>query len=610
MSEHVPSIKKHGLMDWLTTVDHKKIAIMYLATGAIYLVIGGIFALLMRLQLAVPNNTLFVGSDFNQLLTMHGIVMIFFVATPVIFGFWNAIIPLQVGARDVAYPFLNALGFWLFFFGALLVNISWFFGGAPEGGWTIYAPLALSQYTGTGTDFLVLGLQLSGAGTIMNGINFLATIINMRAPGLSMLRLPMFTWTSIVVSVLILFAFPPLTIALFLIFFDRIFGTNFFNVAAGGDPVIYEHLFWIFGHPEVYILVLPAFGILSEILPVFSRKPLFGYHGMVIATSTIGLLGMMVWVHHMFTVGLGPIANSIFGIATSAIAVPTGIKVFTWIFTMWRGKIRFTTSMLYAASVIPNFVFAGVTGVMLALPPGDFQFHDTYFVVGHFHYVILGGIVASLIAAAYYWWPIIFNRQLNEKVGKINFWFYQIGFALTFLVQHWMGPLGMPRRVFTYEGGRGLDTINMISTIGAFLMSVSVLVIVLSIVHAWFKGKPTQSDPWDARTLEWSIKLPVPEYNFAQTPRVRARDAFWYEKMAGNKEMVPAEPLGEIHMPSPSILPFIMSVGFFIASFGFIFHLLPITLAGFAIAGVCMVIRSFKDDHGYHVNPNELSEGV
>ncbi|MCF6093638.1 cytochrome c oxidase subunit I [Microaerobacter geothermalis] len=609
MSHSLSINKRTGIWDWLTTVDHKKIGIMYLAAAGLFFVIGGIEAFLMRLQLMYPNNDLFVGSTFNQLMTMHGTTMIFFVAMPAIFGFMNAVVPLQIGARDVAFPFLNSLGFWLFFLGGILLNVSWFAGGAPEGGWTAYAPLSSSSlYTGTGLDYYVLGLQISGAGSLMGGINFLVTIINMRAPGMTFMRMPLFTWTSFVISALILFAFPPLTVGLFLMFFDRLFDANFFDPTGGGNVVIWEHLFWIFGHPEVYILVLPAFGIFSEVIPTFSKKRLFGYHSMVFATVLIGFLGFMVWVHHMFTVGLGPLANSIFAVATMAIAVPTGIKIFNWLFTLWGGQIRFTTANIFALGFIPSFVMGGVTGVMLAMAPADFQFQDSYFVVAHFHYVILGGTVFGLFAGLYYWWPKIFGRMLNETLGKWHFWLFFIGFHITFFPQHLLGVWGMPRRVFTYLPNQGLDTGNFISTVGAFFMGAAVIVFLFNVIWTTKRGERAVNDPWDGRSLEWSISSPAPEYNFAQIPQIRGLDAYWVEKMAGNKEMKPSEPLGEIHMPSPSILPLIMSLGLFISSFGFIYHNYYIAGAGLLITFACMFIRSIKDDHGYHIKPDEMSE--
>jgi cytochrome c oxidase subunit 1 len=611
-------------MDWLTTVDHKKIAILYFLAGGIFFLAGGLEAILIRMQLMFPESTLFIGGTYNQLLTMHGTTMIFFAAMPLIFGFMNAVVPLQIGARDVAYPFVNALGFWLFFFGGLLMNTSWFLGGAPDAGWTAYAPLS-TAYSGHGVDFYVVGLQIAGLGTLIGGINFLVTIINMRAPGMTFMRMPLFTWTAFVTSALVLFAFPAITVGLVELMFDRLFHGNFFEVGKGGNTVLWQHLFWIFGHPEVYILILPAFGIISEVIPTFARKRLFGYSSMVFATVLIGFLGFMVWVHHMFATGLGPVANSIFAVATMAIAVPTGVKIFNWLFTMWGGQLRFTTAMLFAVAFVPTFVMGGVTGVMLAVPPADFQYHDSYFVVAHFHYVIVGGIILGVFSGLFYWWPKMFGRTLNETLGKWMFWIFFLGFHLTFFPQHFLGLMGMPRRVFTYHPGEGLETGNYISSIGAFMMGVATIIFLYNIILTSMKKQDALDDPWDGRTLEWTIPSPPPEYNFRLTPLVRGLDPFWKEKMAGNKTMTAAEPLGPIHMPSGSILPFTMSLGLFIAGYGFmygrevfsnaflatIFNNYIVSIIGVGITFTCMVLRSVYDDKGWHVELEELEkEGV
>ncbi|CAM3412145.1 MULTISPECIES: cytochrome c oxidase subunit I [Brevibacillus] len=603
-ASHAP--KRTGLWDWLTTVDHKKIGILYLIAGGIFFLAGGLEAILIRLQLVYPELNVIGAKTFNELITMHGTTMIFLAAMPIIFALMNAVVPLQIGARDVAFPFLNSLGFWLFFFGGVLLNTSWFMGGAPDAGWTSYATLSLNQYSGSGVDFYVLGLQIAGLGTLIGGINFLVTIINMRAPGMTFMRMPIFTWASFITSGLILFAFPAITVGLVLLMFDRLFGGNFFNPDAGGNVIIWEHLFWIFGHPEVYILILPAFGIISEVVSTFSRKRLFGYSSMVFATALIGFLGFMVWAHHMFTTGLGAIANTLFGLATMLIAVPTGIKIFNWLLTMWGGQIRFTTANLFAVGFIPTFTIGGMTGIMLAVPPADYQYHDSYFVVAHFHYVIVGGLVFGLFAGLYYWWPKMFGKMLNETIGKWNFWTFFIGFHLTFFPQHFLGLMGMPRRVYTYLAGQGLEVGNFISSIGVIGMTLGTI---LFIVNGFVAAKSTQkapADPWDARTLEWSIPSPPPEYNFAQTPLVRGLDALWVEKMAGNKGMTPAEPLGSIHMPSPSILPFLMSVALFVAGYGFMFHNYWLVGLGMAVNFGCMLARSLKDDPGYHIEPEEI----
>lgn len=599
------------LWEYLTTVDHKKIAILYLIAGGLFFVLGGLEAMFIRIQLAVPNNDFVSAGLYNEILTMHGTTMIFLAAMPLLFAFMNAIMPLQIGARDVAFPFVNALGFWLFFFGGIFLNLSWFLGGAPDAGWTSYASLSMAS-EGHGIDFYALGLQISGAGTLMGGINFLVTIINMRAPGMTYMRMPLFTWSTFVASALILFAFPPLTVGLFLLIFDRMFGSNFFDVANGGNTVIWEHLFWIFGHPEVYILVLPAFGIFSEIFATFSRKRLFGYSSMVFATVLIGFLGFMVWAHHMFTTGLGPIANAIFAVATMAIAVPTGIKIFNWLFTMWGGSIKFTTPMLYAVAFIPSFVGGGVTGVMLASAAADYQYHDSYFVVAHFHYVIVGGVVFGLLAATHFYWPKMFGTMLNEALGKITFWLFLIGFHLTFFIQHFLGLMGMPRRIFTFLPNQGLDAGNLISTIGAFFMAIATLILLINIVITSVKNEKVGNDPWeDGRTLEWAIPSPPPFYNFKQLPLVRGLDPLWIEKMEGKKGMTPAEPLGDIHMPNNSFTPFMISLGLFVAAFGALYREdynwgILVLIAGMGITLLSMFVRSVKDDHGFHIHKEDL----
>ncbi|KIL44758.1 cytochrome c oxidase subunit I [Jeotgalibacillus soli] len=583
--------------------------------------VGGLEAMVIRIQLAVPDSNFVSAGLYNEILTMHGTTMIFLAAMPLLFAFMNAVVPLQIGARDVAFPFLNSLGFWLFFFGGIFLNLSWFLGGAPDAGWTSYASLSLAS-EGHGIDFYVLGLQISGAGTLIAGINFLVTIINMRAPGMTYMRMPLFTWSTFVASALILFAFPPLTVGLFLMLFDRMFGANFFDHTMGGNTIIWEHLFWIFGHPEVYILILPAFGIFSEIFATFSRKRLFGYSAMVFATVLIGFLGFMVWVHHMFTVGLGPTANAIFAVATMAIAVPTGVKIFNWMLTMWGGSIKFTTPMLYAVAFIPSFVAGGVTGVMLAVAAADYQYHDTYFVVAHFHYVIIGGVVLGLLAGTHFYWPKMFGTMLNETLGKVTFWLFLIGFHLTFFIQHFLGLMGMPRRIWKYLPNQGLEVGNAISTVGAFFMAAGVLVLIYNIIITQVRNERVGNDPWgDGRTLEWAIASPPPFYNFKQLPLVRGLDPYWIEKMEGNDRMTPAEPIGDIHMPNNSFIPFVMSLGLFIAAFGAMYQVdwrasdgaeygwaIPVLVIGMLITIGSMAVRSLKDDHGYHVHKEDLEK--
>lgn len=597
--------------DYLTTVDHKKIAILYLIAGGFFFIVGGLEAMFIRIQLAVPNNDFLAAGLYNEILTMHGTTMIFLAAMPLLFAFMNAAVPLQIGARDVAFPFINALGFWLFFFGGVFLNLSWFLGGAPDAGWTSYASLSLASES-HGIDFYALGLQISGIGTLIGGINFLVTIINMRAPGMTYMRMPLFTWSTFVASALILFAFPPLTVGLALLMFDRLFGTAFFDPNLGGNTVIWEHLFWIFGHPEVYILILPAFGIFSDVFSTFSKKRLFGYSSMVFATVLIGFLGFMVWAHHMFTTGLGPIANAIFAVATMAIAVPTGIKIFNWMFTMWGGQLQINTAMLWSIAFIPSFVLGGVTGVMLASAAADYQYHDSYFVVAHFHYVIVGGVVFGLFAGLHYWWPKIFGKILDETLGKITFWLFFIGFHLTFFIQHFLGLMGMPRRVFTFGKDLGWDLANLISSVGAIFMALATVVLFINIVKTSISKQKVAGDAWGyGRTLEWSIPSPPPEHNFTQTPLVRGLDPLWVEKMEGKKGMTPAEPIGDIHMPNGSILPFIISFGLFIAAFGVLFKNdyawgIPVMIIGLLVTFGAMFFRSIIDDHGYHIHKEDL----
>lgn len=608
-----------SVWEYLTTVDHKKIAHLYLGAGGFFFLLGGLEAMFIRLQLMKPNNNFVNEQLFNQIMTMHGTTMIFLAAMPLLFAFMNAIVPLQIGARDVAFPFLNALGFWLFFFGGIFLNLSWFLGGAPDAGWTSYASLSLRSES-HGIDFYTLGLQISGFGTLISGINFLVTIINMRAPGMSFMRMPLFTWTTFVSSALILLAFPPLTIGIFLLMFDRLFGSNFFDVAMGGNTIIWEHLFWIFGHPEVYILVLPAFGIFSEVIPTFSRKRLFGYPSMVFATILIGFLGFMVWAHHMFTTGLGNVANAIFAVATMAIAVPTGIKIFNWLLTMWGGSIKITVPMLYALGFIPSFVMGGVTGVMQAVAPLDYQLHDTYFIVGHFHYVIIGGVVFAILAAAHFYWPKMFGTMLSEKLGYVTFTLFFIGFHLTFFVQHFLGLMGMPRRVATFLPGQGLEIGNLISSIGALLMAVGAVTLLINIIVTSIKNEKVVADPWgDGRTIEWAISSPPPFYNFKQIPLIRGIDSWWLEKMDDKKKLTAAEPLGDIHMPNNSIIPFFVSFGLFIAAIGALYNPLnsvgdgkawgiPVLITGLIIVFGSMLIRSLRDDYGYHIHKEDLVE--
>ena len=531
--------ERSALVEWLTTVDHKKIGILYFWTSVAYFLIAGLLALLMRTQLIVPENTFLGPETYNQVFTMHGTMMVFFVGMPLNAAFFNYFVPLMIGARDVAFPRLNAFSYWAFLFGSLLMLSGFLFGAAPNGGWFGYANLTSSRLysPGLNIDFWVMGLQVLGVASLASALNFFVTIVNMRAPGMSLMRMPVFVWMTLVTAVLILLAFPSLTVGLFMIMFDRYFGTNFFNPAAGGDPVIWQHLFWIFGHPEVYILILPPMGMISEILPTFSRKPLFGYTFVVFAGITIAFLSFGVWAHHMFAVGLGPVPNAVFATTTMLIAIPTGVKIFNWLGTLWGGAIEMKTALLFAASFIAMFTIGGISGVMHASVPVDYWQTDSYFVVAHFHYVLFGGLVFSIFAATYYWFPKMFGRMLDERLGKLHFWLTLIGFNLTFFPMHFLGVDGMPRRIYTYAADMGWGSWNLVISIGGYLTGLAVIVFLYNVLRTLRRPADAPADPWDGRTLEWSIPSPPPAHNFDVVPVVRGRDAFWIQKY-GAEEVV------------------------------------------------------------------------
>jgi cytochrome c oxidase subunit 1 len=523
------------LHDWVTTVDHKKLGILYILYALVFLVMGGIEATIMRIQLIVPHNHFVSPQVFNRMFTMHGTTMIFFVTMPILFGFGNYLIPLMIGARDMAFPRLNAWSFWLTAFGGLLLYFS-FIGGnglygagtAPDVGWFAYAPLTATAFSiGHSTDFWTLGLLVSGFGSIGTAINILATIVCLRCPGMTLSKMPLFAWLNLVMAAMVLLAISPLTAAQIMLSLDRFLGAHFFDTLAGGSAVMWMHFFWIFGHPEVYVLVIPAFAFASEIIPVFSRKPIFGYPVMVAATVCIGFVGFSVWAHHMFTVGMNSYANSFFTITTMVIGVPTGIKIFNWIGTMWGGKIIFKTPMLFCIAFLFQFLIAGLTGIMLSAAPFDWQLGNSYFVVAHFHYVIVGGILFTLFGAFYYWFPKMSGRMYNETLGKWHFFLFFIGFHLTFDFMHVPGLLGMPRRIYTYEPGRGWEIWNLICTIGVFFQIAGTFVFIGNLLWSYFKGKAAGNDPWDAWTLEWSTSSPPVEYNFAEIPVVKSRRPLW-----------------------------------------------------------------------------------
>jgi cytochrome c oxidase subunit I len=521
--------------EWITTVDHKRLGILYIVYALVFLVIGGIEATIMRIQLAIPHNHFVSPQVFNQMFTMHGTTMIFFVAMPVMFGFANYMVPLMIGARDMAFPRLNAFSFWMSALGGFILYFS-FLGGsglygagsAPDVGWFAYAPLTSQAFSpGHSTDYWIIGLLVSGVGSIGTTLNIATTILCMRCPGMTLGRMPLFTWLNLVMSGLVLVVVSPLTAAQIMLLIDRYLGGHFFDTQAGGSAVIWMHFFWIFGHPEVYVLIIPAFAFISEIVPVFSRKPIFGYSIMVAATVTIGFISLGVWAHHMFTVGMTSYGNAFFVASTMAISVPTGIKIFNWLGTMWGGKIVFKTPMLFCIAFLFQFLIAGLTGVMLAAAPFNWQLSGSYFVIAHFHYVIVGGILFALFAAFYYWFPKMSGKMYDETLGKWHFWLFLVGFHLTFDFMHVPGVLGMPRRIYTYEPGRGWEVWNMIVSIGVVFQIVGVLIFVFNLVWSYFKGKAAGNDPWDAWTLEWSTASPPPEYNFATIPVVRSRRPLW-----------------------------------------------------------------------------------
>ena len=520
---------------WVATVDHKRIGVMYIGMALLFLVIGGIEATIMRIQLALPNNDFVSPQVFNRMFTMHGTTMIFFVAMPILFGFGNYAVPLMIGARDMAFPRLNAFSFWLTLFGGLLLYFS-FVGGfglygagnAPDVGWFAYAPLTSKVFSpGHSTDFWTLGLIVSGFGSIGTAANMVTTIICLRCPGMTLSRMPLWGWMNLVMSGMVLFVITPLTAAQAMICLDRYLGAHFFDTQAGGSAVIWMHFFWIFGHPEVYVLIIPAFGFVSEIVPVFSRKPMFGYPIMVGATCAIGFVSFSVWAHHMFTVGMNSYGNSFFAITTMAIGVPTGIKIFNWLGTMWGGKIIFKTPMLFCTAFIFQFLIAGLTGIMLSCVPFNWQLSGSYFVVAHFHYVIVGGILFATFGGFYYWYPKVTGKMLSETLGRWHFWLFVIGFHLTFDFMHIPGLLGMPRRIYTYEPGRGWDIWNQIVTVGTVVQATAILIFVFNLIWSYWKGKDAGCDPWDAWTLEWSTTSPPPEYNFATIPVVHSRRPLW-----------------------------------------------------------------------------------
>ena len=561
--EHHESLYSGGIWSWITTVDHKRIGVMYFVTSFFFLFVGGLEALIIRTQLWSAEQAVVSAETYNALFTMHGTTMIFMVAMPMAVAFFNYVVPLQIGARDVAFPRLNALSYWIYLFGSLFMNVSWFVGSPPNTSWVGYANITSAQWTpGPSVDFWLIGLSILGIASIMGGVNFVTTIVNMRSPGMKLMRMPMFSWMSLVTSFLLITAMPVIAVALIFLAFDRFYGANFYNVGAGGDPVLWQHLFWIFGHPEVYILVLPAFGIISDVIPVFSRKPLFGYPMVAYAGIVIGFIGWGVWSHHMFTVGLGPIADSFFVASTMIIAIPTAVKIFNWLGTMWGGSLRFTTAMLFAIGLVAEFTVGGLSGVMHAAAPIDLQQHDSYFVVAHFHYVIAGGMMMGLFSGMYFWFPKVTGRLMSEKLGRWHFWLTVIGFNLTFFPMHYSGMYGMPRRTWTYAAELNLDIWNQLSTVGGFIFGLSTLVLLYNIVKSARSGEPAGADPWGAHTVEWAIPSPPHHYNFPELPTVRSKEPLWHdEERAAVLAQTMKHPAKEPVMPNPSYWPILVAAG-------------------------------------------------
>jgi cytochrome c oxidase subunit I len=651
-----------GLWSWLTTVDHKRIGIMYGYAAFTFFIIGGVEALLLRIQLSQANAEFLTAGAYNALFTMHGTTMIFLFVMPASSALMNYLLPLLIGARDVAFPRLNALSWWIFFFGGIFLYSTFIFGtsappigvdglggidgnlapgggpgsfnflaDSPDGGWFGYQPNAGPLYSpGTAMDYWALGLQIIGLASLVSSVNFLVTVLNLRAKGMRLLRMPVFAWMTTITSFLLLFSLPIIAVALFMVTFDRQFGSLFFAAQAGGDVILWQHLFWLFGHPEVYILILPAMGIVSEILPTFSRKPLFGYSAVVFAGAAIAFLGFGVWAHHMFASGITPVAQAAFGLATMTIAIPTGIKIFNWLGTMWMGRIRLSTPMLFAIGFVAMFTIGGLSGVTHAVVPSDWQQTDTYYIVAHFHYVIFGGAVFGLFGGLYYWFPKLTGRVMNERLGKIHFWLMLLGFNLTFGPMHWLGLQGMVRRTWKYAPETGLEPWNVAVTIGAFIIALSILIFMINWFTSRRRGQASGLDPWDARTIEWMSPNPSPEYNFAVPPVVTSLDHFWhlkYEEDAEGRavrkedgdeivatiEHEQLNPESPIHLPNPSYFPFFFALGLPLMFYGVIYHeatwgkgLILVGLITALAAVIGWAIEPLEEPHAEH---EEVDDG-
>ena len=587
--------------DWVSTVDHKKIGIMYGVAAMFFFLLGGLEALLIRTQLAFPESGFLSADVYNQIFTMHGVTMIFLFVMPFAAAFANYLIPLQIGARDVAFPRLNALSFWVWLSGAIFLNTSWIVGGGgADCGWFCYSPNSGITFSPTnGVDFYAIGLLITGIASLVSAVNLAVTCLNMRAPGMSLFRMPVLTWMLLVTQFLLAFALPVITVALLLLLFDRQFDSQFFDPEAGADPLLWQHLFWIFGHPEVYIIILPSFGIISEVIPAFSRKPIFGYSFMVFSGIAIGFMGWGVWAHHMFVSGIGPISVFAFSMATMFIAVPTGVKILNWLATMWGGKLNFSTAMLFAVGTVTMFTIGGLSGVTHSLAPADTQQTDTYYIVAHFHYVIFGGGVLGLFAGVYFWWPKVFGHLLDERRGKIHFWTMLIGFNLTFGPMHVLGLQGMSRRINTYSSGFGFEFWNLVATIGSYILGASVLVFLWNVYKSKKEAPNLPApgpDPWDARSLEWSIPSPTPEHNFDEIPVVESQDDWWFRKynieddgsvvrISSAEDAAQKGDAVGVHLPSPSFWPLVLAIGLPLIGYGVIFNLWLCVVGGLLTGG-------------------------
>jgi len=599
--------------EWLTTVDHKKIGVMYIGLALVMLVRGLMDALMMRLQqaLAVGDSLGYLPPEhYDQIFTAHGVIMIFFMAMPLMFGLINLVLPLQIGARDVAFPYLNSLSLWLAMAGAVLINISLVVGDFAATGWLAYPPLSELAYSpGVGVDYYIWALQISGVGTLLSGINFVVTILKLRCPGMTLMRMPVFTWTVLCSMILVILAFPVLTATLGLLSLDRLLGMHFFTADFGGNAMVYINMIWVWGHPEVYILILPAFGIYSEVVATFSKKYLFGYTTMVWATAAITLLSFLVWLHHFFTMGAGANVNAVFGIATMIISIPTGVKVFNWLFTMYRGRIHFTTPLLWTLAFVTTFAVGGMTGVMMAIPAIDFQVHNSLFLVAHFHNAIIGGVVFGYFAGLTYWFPKAFGFQLNERLGKYAFWLWVVGFYLAFMPLYALGLMGVTRRITHYAASTGWHPYFVAAAIGAVFIASGFCFQIAQLVYSFKTRKTLQDvtgDPWDGRTLEWSIPSPAPFYNFAITPVVTGRDAFWVAKQEKNKAHQKPH-YEDIHMPKNTATGLL--IGVFSGAFGFalVWQSLGLLILSLLAIVVTVVARSFNQDTDYYLKAADLA---